>query len=82
MFLTMFFKTQNIGQPMHLTMLIVHPYLHPHAPPCIPLHPPASFQNQQKQGNIKMCNYECVGVPEMKRDEKNYQDKKLLDLVA
>ena len=27
MFLTMFFKTQNIGQTMHLTMLIAHPYL-------------------------------------------------------
>ena len=26
MFLTMFFKTQNIGQTMHLTMLIAHPY--------------------------------------------------------
>ena len=25
MFLTMFFKTQNIGQTMHLTMLIAHP---------------------------------------------------------
>ena len=25
-FLTMFFKTQNIGQTMHLTMLIAHPY--------------------------------------------------------
>jgi len=27
MFLTMFFKTQNIEQTMHLTMLIAHPYL-------------------------------------------------------
>ena len=27
MFLTMFFKTQNIGQTMHLTMLIPHPYV-------------------------------------------------------
>ena len=27
MFLTMFFKTQNIVQTMHLTMLIAHPYL-------------------------------------------------------
>ena len=26
MFLTMFFKTQNIEQTMHLTMLIAHPY--------------------------------------------------------
>ena len=26
MFLTMLFKTQNIGQTMHLTMLIAHPY--------------------------------------------------------
>ena len=26
MFLTMFFKTQNIVQTMHLTMLIAHPY--------------------------------------------------------
>ena len=26
MFLTMFFKMQNIGQTMHLTMLIAHPY--------------------------------------------------------
>ena len=26
MFLTMFFKTQNTGQTMHLTMLIAHPY--------------------------------------------------------
>ena len=26
MFLMMFFKTQNIGQTMHLTMLIAHPY--------------------------------------------------------
>ena len=26
MFLTMFFKTQNIGQTMHPTMLIAHPY--------------------------------------------------------
>ena len=26
MFLTMFFKTQNIGQTMHLTILIAHPY--------------------------------------------------------
>ena len=26
MFLTMFFKTQNIMQTMHLTMLIAHPY--------------------------------------------------------
>ena len=25
MFLTMFFKMQNIGQTMHLTMLIAHP---------------------------------------------------------
>ena len=30
MFLTMFFKTQNIGQTMHLTMLIAHPYCHDH----------------------------------------------------
>ena len=29
MFLTMFFKTQNIGQTMHLTMLIAHPYGRP-----------------------------------------------------
>ena len=28
MFLTMFFKTQNIVQTMHLTMLIAHPYVH------------------------------------------------------
>ena len=28
MFLTMFFKTQNIEQTMHLTMLIAHPYPH------------------------------------------------------
>ena len=28
MFLTMFFKTQNIVQTMHLTMLIAHPYSH------------------------------------------------------
>ena len=27
MFLPMFFKTQNIGHTMHLTMLIAHPYL-------------------------------------------------------
>ena len=27
MFLTMFFKTQNIGQTMHLTMLIAHPWV-------------------------------------------------------
>ena len=27
MFLTMFLKTQNIGQTMHLTMLIAHPYM-------------------------------------------------------
>ena len=27
MFLTMFFKTQNIVQTMHLTMLIAHPYI-------------------------------------------------------
>ena len=27
MFLTMFFKTQNIAQTMHLTMLIAHTYL-------------------------------------------------------
>ena len=27
MFLTMFFKTQNIVPTMHLTMLIAHPYL-------------------------------------------------------
>ena len=27
MFTTMFFKTQNIGQTMHLMMLIAHPYL-------------------------------------------------------
>jgi len=27
MFLTMFFKMQNIVQTMHLTMLIAHPYL-------------------------------------------------------
>ena len=27
MFLTMFFKTQNIVQSMHLTMFIAHPYL-------------------------------------------------------
>ena len=26
MFLTMFFKTQNIGHTMHLTMLSAHPY--------------------------------------------------------
>ena len=26
MFLTMFFKTQNIAQTMHLTMLIAHHY--------------------------------------------------------
>ena len=26
MFLAMFFKTQNIGQTMHLTKLIAHPY--------------------------------------------------------
>ena len=30
MFLTMFFKTQNIEQTMHLTMLIAHPYQHQH----------------------------------------------------
>ena len=29
MFLTMFFKTQNIVQTMHLTMLIAHPYPSP-----------------------------------------------------
>ena len=26
MFFTMFFKTQNIGHTMHLTMLFAHPY--------------------------------------------------------
>ena len=31
MFLTMFFKTQNIEQTMHLTMLIAHPYTLPTA---------------------------------------------------
>ena len=30
MFLTMFFKTQNIVPTMHLTMLIAHPYNHHH----------------------------------------------------
>ena len=30
MFLTMFFKTQNIVQTMHLTILIAHPYPAPH----------------------------------------------------
>ena len=30
MFLTMFFKTQNIEQTMHLTMLIAHPYTYFH----------------------------------------------------
>ena len=29
MFLTMFFKTQNMVPTMHLTMLIAHPYLRP-----------------------------------------------------
>ena len=31
LFLTMFFKTQNIVQTMHRSMSIAHPYLHPPA---------------------------------------------------
>ena len=47
MFLTMFFKTQNIRQTMHLTMLIAHPYAGPTGRRLLIVHKRQVYQNYQ-----------------------------------